>query len=227
MEKQSIIVIIYNISYYFYYKTKVAPFFYWLKQIKAVKNIHEFNLSDFYVYIDTEKINYSQTLSLWSIFEAFKVNNREQVEKLLPYLPQGDVEDFDRYYLDPWKKKQLKKKKANQPINSPLITIIYSNINYWNIDGKSAFFHGLSQIEIIKEYKELKSGEVHIYVDPQDINYAQIIDLFRIFDVYRAEGREQLEQLLPYLSCDSAKLFEKNFLIPLKNKKLNKELTDE
>lgn len=84
-------------------------------------------------------------------------------------------------------------------MNNQYITIICNNINYGHMDGKRTFFHWLKQIAAIKDYKELSPREVHLYIDPINIDYDQLLALWDLFKVYRIKDRELVEKLLHYL----------------------------
>lgn len=87
-----------------------ACFLSWLKRIKSYKDFQWYFPNEFNVYIDPKNIDYIQMLNYWFIFVVYRVKGREQLEKLLSYLPEEDAKDFNEWFIDPWKKNLLDKK---------------------------------------------------------------------------------------------------------------------
>lgn len=104
--------------------------------------------------------------------------------------------------------------------NDSLITIIYSNVTFFHSDSEKAFYCWLSQIKAVKNVKGFNPSEDHVYIDPQEIDFSQVWSLWSLFIFYKVKGREQLEQLLPYLSEEDAAYFQESLLIPWKKRKL-------
>lgn len=96
----------YYAGYSVFYDNGMRQFYYWLISIKAVKNYWYAGLNILDVYIDPKKIDYSQVTSLWFLFEAYNYKGREELEKLLIYLPENDQIIFEKK-LRIWKNNQL------------------------------------------------------------------------------------------------------------------------
>ena len=58
------------------------------------------------VYINPKKLDCSQILSLWFLYEAYRYKGRETLEKLMLYLPENDQITF-KEKLRTWKNNQL------------------------------------------------------------------------------------------------------------------------
>ncbi|MGC2572454.1 MAG: hypothetical protein WA364_13165 [Candidatus Nitrosopolaris sp.] len=108
------------------------------------------------------------------------------------------------------------------------INIVYPRVIYGHQHSEDAFFYWLDQVRAVNSY-ELKPGkydeklqlppaELHVRVDPILIDYSQVWSLWKLFDLYKVEGREQLEALAPYLTKFHEESFMENFVIPWKKK---------
>lgn len=115
-------------------------------------------------------------------------------------------------------------KKENKLL---LITIIYNNVKYWGMPSEDAFFYWLKKIKAVKNYEGFHPSELHVYIDPKKIDYMQLLSLYGLFVTYRVKGREQLEQLLPYLPKSDSEAFDKYFFKPWKNRTLKNKNKNE